>query len=184
MKCWYVVSTPIFLLCCCCCWRQIGIGGWVVSISHIYCLWAFCWRFGRQTRQKSGVEAFVHIHRSHRSKYQADMLEMAKLYTYKTARFRKVCSIFKTLPNTLNTYRSFELYQTSIPVYGHAFFISEMDFEGNHHPFKQVLTKHTDNYGHISASLQCAVQRLGAACFRHLSVRQTVMTETWFLCQV
>lgn len=107
--------------------------------------------FRCQTVQTNILEAVKYILRSHLCKCHADILELAKLHSYTTARPCKVCSFSKTVQNTLNTHGLIQLYHTPIKVYCHALSIAEIGFEVIHQPLKKVVTMSTDSNAHISA---------------------------------
>lgn len=71
-----------------------------------------------------------------KERYYMDVGKLATQYVKHAASLCVECTMARGALNRPNTDRLLELYRHSIPSYGHALFISDINFEAKHQPLK------------------------------------------------
>ena len=101
-----------------------------------------------------GYEAvtFVHVERS---KYISEQKRRSKAYVRRVDKFCRTFPENKEHLDKPNLHRLIELYEHSLPVFGHVREFMELVFEGAHQPLKRCIAKSNNHNAHIFATEHC-----------------------------
>lgn len=102
-------------------------------------------------KDTEGFCAMKYVHVLPQEQYYFDLVDMASRYIHDTSRLCETGRFARRALYKLNTHRLLELYKRSPPLYRHALFIYDMNFEANYNPLKETLTRQTHYKSHISA---------------------------------
>lgn len=98
-----------------------------------------------------GMEAFYYVHDCRREAYHQKMLSLAE-ESYRTVSFiSNFFKHFQAKPDCQNVHWLLKICTNFVPLFGHAFYFSELKFEWNHQSLELVHLKSTDSPGHIES---------------------------------
>ena len=95
---------------------------------------------------------FVH---NRKSKYLTQLKQMSKEYVSSVDHFCTTSEIGKAKLDKPNLHRLVELYEHSIPAFGHVREFMELIFESAHQPLKRSIARSNNRDSHIFAMEQC-----------------------------
>ena len=105
-------------------------------------------------RHLDEVAAIKFVHKR-KSKYLPQLKQMSNEYVSSVDRFCTTSEIGKTKLDKLNLHRLVELYEHSIPAFGHVREFMELIFESAHQPLKRSIARSNNRDAHIFATEQC-----------------------------